>query len=36
MNIFEAVKYDIRLHGGRFMLVGLGAFGLAIVELPQL
>jgi hypothetical protein len=38
VNIFEAVKYDIRLHGARFiilefMLVGLGAFGLAIVEL---
>lgn len=38
IDLFEAVKYDIRLHGHRFIilefgLVGLGALGLAIVEL---
>jgi hypothetical protein len=38
INLFEAVKYDIRLHGSRFIilefaLVGFGALALAVVEL---
>jgi len=40
VDLFEAVKYDIRLHGARFItlefaLVGLGAFALAVLELAH-